>query len=269
MIWGGLAAVAGTAAVGFVTIAPRSPSAEAPVAAQAQATPVHGYDVVHEYPHDAGAFTQGLVFRDGFLYESTGLEGRSSLRKVEIETGRVVQQRNVDSAYFAEGLTEWNGQLLQLTYTTRVGFVYDLASFEPRGTFSYQGQGWGLTHDDRRLIMSDGTPELRFLDPKTRREQGRVVVRDRGTPVRDLNELEVVQGQVYANVWHTDRIARISAASGRVVGWIDLTGLLSTVYQRDPEAVLNGIAFDAVRGRLFVTGKLWPQLYEIEVVPRR
>jgi glutamine cyclotransferase len=230
----------------------------------ATAVPVHGYEVVREYPHDAAAFTQGLIFRDGFLYESTGLEGRSSLRKVELETGRVVQRRDVERKYFAEGLTDWGGQLLQLTYTTGIGFVYDAASFEPRGTFTYTGQGWGLTRDDRRLIMSDGTSSLRFLDPATRREQGRVTVRDRGRPVVDLNELEFVRGQVYANVWHTDRIAVIRPDSGEVTAWINLAGLRPAA-ATDPEAVLNGIAYDEARDRLFVTGKLWPRLYEIRV----
>src|SRR5262245_23915026 len=255
----------------LVPARPRSPVLETPVAAvQQPEVPVHGYEVVHEYPHDAEAFTQGLIVRDGFLYESTGLEGMSSLRKVEIETGRVVKRRDLERQYFAEGLTDWGNQLVQLTYTSKVGFVYDLATFEPRGTFEYMGQGWGLTHDGQRLIMSDGNHdgELRFLDPVTRREQGRLQVRDRGRPVEDLNELEFVKGQIYANVWHTDRIAVIRPDTGDVTAWIDLAGLRPASV-RNSEAVLNGIAYDAARDRLFVTGKWWPRLYEIRVRPRK
>lgn len=224
--------------------------------------PVYGYDIVKAYPHDPAAFTQGLIYRDGVLFESTGLNGRSSIRKVVLETGAVVQQRAVDSRYFAEGLTDWGGRLLQLTWSTNVGFVYDLASFTPQRTFDYPGEGWGLTHDGRRLIMSDGTPVLRFLDPLTQREQGRVQVRDGARPVEDLNELEFVRGQVLANVWTTDRIAMIAPDTGTVAGWIDLSGLRPRVPKID---VLNGIAYDAVGDRLFVTGKLWPRLFQIRV----
>lgn len=231
-------------------------------------TPVDTYRVVKTYPHDPGAYTQGLVYRDGFLFESTGLNGRSSLRKVRLETGEVVQQRRVDQAHFAEGLADWNDQLVQLTWQSNVAFVYELASFAPRKTYDYSGEGWGLTHDGKRFILSDGTNQLRFLDPETFREIGRVSVMDGQTPVRDLNELEFIRGEIYANVWHTDRIARISPETGRVVRWIDLRGLMSGGYKLDAEAVLNGIAFDAARNRLFVTGKLWPRLFEIEVIQR-
>jgi glutamine cyclotransferase len=258
----------GAAVVAMVAAAVDFPAGSAPAGESRQpvpaAVPVHGYEVVRAYPHDPDAFTQGLIFRDGFLYESTGLEGRSSLRKVEIETGRVLQRRDIERPYFAEGLTDWGAQLLQLTYTSNIGFVYDLGSFEPRGTFAYAGQGWGLTRDDRRLIMSDGSSSLRFLDPVTRREQGRVPVRDRGRAVEDLNELEFVRGEVYANVWHTERIAVIRPDSGDVTAWINLAGIKPAA-ATDPEAVLNGIAYDAARDRLFVTGKLWPRLYEIRV----
>jgi glutaminyl-peptide cyclotransferase len=223
--------------------------------------------VVKAYPHDPSAYTQGLIYRDGFLFESTGLKGQSTLRKVKLETGEVVQQHRVASAYFAEGLAEWGGQLVQLTWQSNVAFVYDLASFAPRRTFTYAGEGWGLTRDREGFILSDGTDQLRFLDPDTFREVRRVKVTDGGVAVRDLNELEYVRGEVFANVWHTDRIARVSPESGRVVGWIDLRGLMSTAYRLDPEAVLNGIAHDAANNRLFVTGKLWPRLFEIEVVP--
>jgi glutamine cyclotransferase len=230
---------------------------------------VDRYRVVNVYPHDPDAYTQGLIYRDGFLFESTGLNGRSTLRRVKLETGQVVQQHRVDSAYFAEGLTEWDSQLVQLTWRSNIAFVYDLASLALRRTLGYSGEGWGLTHDQQGFILSDGPETLRFLNPGTFRETKRVVVRDGSVPVRELNELEYVRGEVYANVWHTDRIARISPQSGRVTGWIDLRGLMSTVYQLDPEAVLNGIAYDAARNRLFVTGKLWPKLFEIEVVPQK
>lgn len=231
--------------------------------------PVDTFRVVKAYPHDAAAYTQGLIYREGFLFESTGLNGQSTLRRVKLETGEVVQQHRLDAAYFGEGLAEWNGQLVQLTWRSNIAFVYDLASFARRRTLEYAGEGWGLTRDEQGFILSDGTDQLRFLDSDGFREVRRLSVTDRGVPVRDLNELEYIRGEVYANVWHTDRIARISAESGRVTGWIDLRGLMSTAYRLDAEAVLNGIAYDAASNRLFVTGKLWPRLFEIEVVPRR
>jgi glutaminyl-peptide cyclotransferase len=225
--------------------------------------PVHGYTIVRSYPHDPEAFTQGLIFRDGFLYESTGQNGKSSLRKVVLETGLVVQRKALDARYFAEGLTDWRNRLIQLTYTTNVGFVYTLSTFANENAFSYPGEGWGLTHDGRRLIMSDGSASLRFLDPETFAETGRVLVRGDGRSVEQLNELEFVKGRVYANVWLTNRIAMIEPTSGQVTGWLDLTGLLPAGSQGHD--VLNGIAYDAVGDRLFVTGKLWPRLFEITV----
>jgi glutaminyl-peptide cyclotransferase len=234
-----------------------------------KAAHVDRFRVVRAYPHDATAYTQGLIYREGFLFESTGLNGRSTLRKVKLETGEVVQQRRLDSVYFAEGLAEWNGQLVQLTWRSNIAFVYDLVSFVPRRTFGYPGEGWGLTRDREGFILSDGTDQLRFLHPDTFREVRRVTVTDGGVPIRELNELEYIRGEVYANVWHTDRIARIDPASGRVTGWVDLRGLMSTGYRLDAEAVLNGIAYDAAGNRLFVTGKLWPRLFEIEVVARK
>jgi glutaminyl-peptide cyclotransferase len=236
----------------------------------APAAPVpYTYRVVAAYPHDPDAYTQGLIFRDGMLYESTGLNGRSSLRKVELETGKVVQQTRVPSEFFAEGLTEWKGELIQLTWRSQLAFVYGLNDLARRRTSGYTGEGWGLTHDGSHLILSDGSEWLRFLEPATFRETRRIAVRDSGAAVRDLNELEYVEGEVFANVWHSDRIARISPASGQVTGWIDLKGLLSSGYRLDPEAVLNGIAYDAARKRLFVTGKLWPKLFEIRVIRRQ
>ena len=234
-----------------------------PVAGQGRA-PVYGYEVVNVYPHDREAFTQGLLFRDGVLYESTGQYGRSSLRKVQLETGRVLQQINVEARYFAEGLTDWGSRLVQLTWETNIGFVYDLASFKRLQTFSYTGQGWGLARDARQLIMSDGTATLRFVDPQTFAVTRRVQVADGGVPVRELNELEFIDGQIYANVWQTDRIAIIAPDTGRVAGWINLAGLLPASAAASVD-VLNGIAYDAQRRRLFVTGKLWPSLFEIRI----
>ena len=239
-----------------------------PEPAQAPAAPTaYGYEVVREYPHDPDAYTQGLIFREGFLYESTGLTGRSSLRKVRLETGEVVQRHNVDAVYFAEGLTDWGNQLLQLTWVSNIGFVYDIASFKEQRRFAYAGEGWGLTHDGKRLIMSDGTPNLRFLDPATLQEQSRLNVRDANGSVDDLNELEFVKGSVYANVWLTDRIAIIDPGTGNVTGWLDLTGLRPRRNAAGDD-VLNGIAYDAAADRLFVTGKLWPTLFEIRLKSR-
>lgn len=229
--------------------------------------PAYGYHVVRSYPHDPRAFTQGLIFRNGFFYEGTGLARRSSLRKVKVETGEVVQNKALPDEYFGEGITDWKGSLVQITWQSQIGFVYDLQSFERTRTFAYTGEGWGLTHDGARLIMSDGSAQLRFLDPATLKETGRLTVRDAGGPVERLNELEYVKGEIYANIWQTDRIARISPKDGRVTGWIDLSGLLPPA-ERGGTDVLNGIAYDAAGDRLFVTGKLWPRVFEIKLVKR-
>jgi glutaminyl-peptide cyclotransferase len=231
------------------------------------AVSVHGFEVVRAYPHDATAFTQGLVYRDGFLYESTGLQGQSTLRKLEIPSGRVVQRREMAADIFAEGLTIWNNTLVQLTWQHQMALVYALPTFAPQSSFAYQGEGWGLTHDGSRLIMSDGTPALRFLDPASGRETSRVQVTDSGRPIAALNELEFVGRFVYANVWHTDRIAVIDPATGNLAAWIDLTGLRPAASRQDAEAVLNGIAYDEAGDRLFVTGKRWPTIFEITVRP--
>jgi glutamine cyclotransferase len=225
---------------------------------------VAGYRVVHVFPHDPEAFTQGLVYLDGVLYEGTGLNGRSTIRKVRLENGEVLQIQKLESQYFGEGITVFGGTLFELTWQSGIGFLYDRASFQRTGTFNYRGEGWGLTHDGHRLIMSDGSAYLRFLDPATQKELSRLQVTDGGHPVVYLNELEYVKGEIFANVWQTDRIARISPKSGRVTGWLDLKGLLSA---RDAQAVLNGIAYDAAGDRLFVTGKLWPKLFEIKITP--
>jgi glutamine cyclotransferase len=234
----------------------------------AGAAPIAGYEVVHIFPHDSQAFTQGLVFLDGALYEGTGLPGRSTIRKVRLENGEVLQVQKLDAPYFGEGIAVMGNRLFQLTYTSEVGFIYDRATFQRTGTFTYRGEGWGLTHDGTRLIMSDGSPFLRFLDPDTLTETGRIQVRDGQTPVSALNELEYVKGEVLANVWQTDRIARISPKTGEVTGWIDLKGLLSARDAAQGANVLNGIAYDAAKDRLFVTGKLWPKLFEIKIVPQ-
>ena len=236
----------------------------------ASRAPVFGYRVVHAYPHDTQAFTEGLFFHDGDLYESTGFEGRSTIRRVKLETGEVLQSRALDARYFGEGIVAWKDRLVELTWRGNVGFVYDLKTFAPRGEFHYPGEGWALTTDGRRLIMSDGTDELRWLDPDTLEETGRLAVTDDGRPVANLNELEWVKGEILANVWETDRIARIDPASGRVTGWIDLANILGVPHQEGAPGqpdVLNGIAYDAARDRLFVTGKYWPRLYQIALVP--
>ena len=225
--------------------------------------------VVASYPHDAQAFTQGLIFLDGHLYESTGLNARSSLRMEDLASGRVLQEHDVPPQFFAEGLTNWGSTLIQLTWQAHTGFVYDRASFKLLRTFHYEGEGWGLTQDGRRLILSDGTATLRFLNPETFAVERTVEVRDQGQPIDQLNELEYVRGEIYANVWMSNRIARISPKTGEVLGWIDLTGLLPVVEQGSRDAVLNGIAYDARHDRLFVTGKLWPKVFEIRVMPER
>jgi glutamine cyclotransferase len=241
-----------------------SGSPQSPLRADAVA-PVFGYAVQRTYPHDANAFTQGLEYLDGYLYEGTGLNGRSSIRKVNLETGKVVRQRDIPREYFGEGITIWKSALIELTWQSQVAFVYDRDTFQPRRMFNYMGEGWGLTHDASNLIMSDGTADLRFLDPETFKERRRVTVIDGGRPVPRLNELEYVKGQVFANIYTTDDIVRIDPVSGRVLGRIDLRGLLTDSPAAD---VLNGIAYDQAGDRLFVTGKLWPKLFEIKIRPR-
>src|ERR1700739_733130 len=227
------------------------------------------YRIVHTYPPDQQAFTQGIIYVDGHLYESTGIKDRSSLREEDLDTGRILQFHEVPDQYFAEGLTDWKNTLIQLTWQSHVALVYDRPTFKLLRTFSYTGEGWGLTHDAKSLILSDGTATLRFFDPETFHEVRRITVKDNGKPVTELNELEYIHGEIYANVWHTDRIARISPATGRVIGWIDLKGLMPRSQLSDDEAVLNGIAYDAEHDRLLVTGKLWPKIFEITLVPEK
>ena len=261
-----LAAVAlGTAFIAGMVRTPADQAARATASGKAR---LFGYKVVHVYPHDRQAFTQGLIYRDGVLFESTGLNGRSSLRKVRLETGEVLERRPVDAEYFAEGLTDWGDGLIQLTWKNGLAFVYAKEKFALRKTFTYTGEGWGLTHDGQRLVMSDGSAALRFLDPTTFKETSRLEVKDRGLPVDRLNELEWVKGEIFANIWQTDRLAIVSPKSGQVTGWVDLAGLLSPADIQGEIDVLNGIAYDDNKNRLFVTGKLWPKLFEIELVPR-
>ncbi|HTS46848.1 MAG TPA: glutaminyl-peptide cyclotransferase [Bryobacteraceae bacterium] len=231
-------------------------------------TPEYGYQVVHVYPHDRNAFTQGLEFRAGFLYEGTGLNGKSTVRKVQLETGKVLQQINLESQYFGEGITVFNQQILELTWRSGIGFVYDQNSFRRLRSFSYRGEGWGLANDGTVIYMSDGSPEIRIWDPVTLQEKRRITVREAGRPVTYLNELECVRGEIYANVWQTDRILRISPANGRVLGWVNLAGILSRADRDSDTDVLNGIAYDVLGDRLFVTGKNWPKLFEIKLVPK-
>lgn len=230
------------------------------------AAATEGYRVVHTYPHDPQAFTQGLVDVDGYLYESTGLNGKSTLRKEDLETGRVLKEVRLSSKFFGEGLTNWGGTLIQLTWQSHVGFVYDRASFRLLRKFHYPWEGWGLTQDGKNLILSDGSATIHFLNPSTFKQVRSIRVRDHGARVKQLNELEYIHGEIYANIWMTNKIARISPATGEVLGWIDLSGLLPGIFVRRPGEVLNGIAYDATHKRLFVTGKLWPRLFEIQVV---
>jgi len=226
------------------------------------------YEVVKVYPHDPNAFTQGLVIEHGVLYESTGLWGYSTLRQVDLETGTVQQMHSLSADFFGEGITIFNGKIIQLTWQNQVGFVYDKQTFALIRNFSYSTEGWGITHDGKRLIMSDGTANLYFLDPETFQKIGQVEVHDGNVSVPRLNELEFVKGDVYANVWGEDRIAIINPETGQVKGWIDLAGIYPQANQ-NPNSVLNGIAYDQEADRLFVTGKLWSKLFEIKLIERK
>jgi glutamine cyclotransferase len=227
------------------------------------------YKVIHTYPHDEQAFTQGLIFVDGQLYESTGLNGHSTLRMDDLETGKVLQHIDVPAQYFAEGLTNWHSNLIQLTWKAHTAFVYDRFSFRQLKTLQYDGEGWGLTQDGKNLILSDGSATLRFLNPETFQVVRRINVTDHGEPVKELNELEYIHGQIYANIWYSNKIARISPQTGKVLGWIDLSDLVSSLGLQNQDAVLNGIAYDAQHDRLFITGKLWPKLFEIKVAEEK
>ena len=227
--------------------------------------PKLGYQIVSIWPHDPSAYTQGLLFVDGKIIESTGQVGRSSLRNVELQTGKILKKVEVPEPFFAEGIALLNNKVYQLTWEDQLGFIYDAQSFEKIGEFKYDGEGWGLTSDGRSLILSDGSNRIRFLDPDSFRVTRTIAVMDGKVPVNKLNELEFVNGEIYANIWHDDRLATIDPQTGRVKSWIDLSGLLQPGDVQDPEAVLNGIAYDQSSGRLFVTGKLWPRLFEIKI----
>jgi glutamine cyclotransferase len=231
--------------------------------------PTYSYRIVKTYPHDRAAFTQGLAFDNGRLYEGTGLHGYSSLRKVELETGRILKIRNLNPRFFGEGITIFGNRIIQLTYRSQIGFVYDKSSFKLLKTFSYTTEGWGITHDGKCLIMSDGTSKLRFLDPENFRVMTSVVVHDHRGEITNLNELEFVRGEIFANIWQEDRIAKIDPATGQVTGWIELQGLLKPQDLIGKVDVLNGIAYDSGNHRLFVTGKLWPKLFEIELIRQK
>ena len=226
-------------------------------------------EIVNTFDHDPAAFTQGLVFEDGVLYEGTGLNGHSELRTVELKTGKVLQSRKLPDRFFGEGITIFEDRIIQLTYLSRVGFVYDKNTFEQLEEFKYPTEGWGLTHDGKHLIMSDGTPMIYFLDPQTFARVRKIMVLDQNTPIGLVNELEYIDGQIYANVWPGDRIARIDPETGQVIGWIDCQGIFTDRDDNNEIDVFNGIAHDPATGRLFVTGKCWPKLFEIELVPAR
>lgn len=233
------------------------------------ASAADAYKVIHTYPHDPDAFTQGLIFVDGQLYESTGLNGHSTLRMDDLETGKVLQHIDVPAQYFAEGLTNWHSNLVQLTWKAHTAFVYDRFSFRLLKILHYDGEGWGLTQDGKNLILSDGSATLRFLNPETFQVVRRINVTDQGQPVKELNELEYIHGQIYTNVWYSNKIARISPQTGKVLGWIDLSDLVSSLGLQNQDAVLNGIAYDNQHDRLFITGKLWPKLFEIKVTEEK
>jgi glutamine cyclotransferase len=228
----------------------------------------YGYRVVKTYPHDRTAFTQGLEFHDGALYEGTGLVGRSSLRKVNLETGQVLERYDVPPPFFGEGITVLNQQIFELTWQSQTGFIYDKSTFRVKRSFNYPGEGWGLTNDGKQIYMSDGSAQIRVWDPDTLKEIRRITVKDGTREIAALNELEFVRGELLANVWQTDRIARISPADGKVLGWIDLSGIIPKTEHPEADAVLNGIAYDAAADRLFVTGKLWPKIFEIKLLPK-
>jgi glutaminyl-peptide cyclotransferase len=226
---------------------------------------IYSYKIIATYPHDSEAFTEGLIFVNGSFYESTGGWGTSSLREVNLADGSIIKEVALPEHYFGEGLTIVNGSLIQLTWQNGIGFVYDLKTFRETENFNYSTEGWGLTFDGVHLIMSDGTSNLYLLDPSTYQKVGQVSVHDANAPIDNLNELEYVNGSIYANIWHQQRIAIINLSTGQVKGYIDLTG----IYQNsDPEAVLNGIAFDQTTNRLFITGKNWPYLFQITITPK-
>ena len=237
-------------------------------AACAFAAPVLGYKVVAKLPHSTESYTEGFFYLNGMFYEGTGRKGHSEVLVTQPETGKVLQRLELPAQYFGEGIIDWGPNLYEWTWQSHIGFSYDRFSLRKISQFTYDGEGWGMTRTAKQIITSDGTSTLRFRDPATFKEVRHIVVKDGKEPVEELNELEYMKGEIYANVWHTDRIARISPQDGHVIAWIDLTGILPDDQRVDAESVLNGIAYDALHDRLFVTGKQWPAIFEIKVVER-
>lgn len=231
--------------------------------------PVYGYKVVAVYPHSTTSYTEGFFYLNGLFYEGTGLKGHSQVLVYEPKTGTVKQSVDIPAQFFGEGIVDWGPNLYEWTWQTSVGFVRDRATLKVLHQFTYSGEGWGMTRTDREFITSDGSSTLVFRDPVSFKETRRIVVKDAGTEIKQLNELEFVKGEIYANVWHSNRIARISPKDGHILGWIDLTGMLSPMFTLDSEAVLNGIAYDAQNDRLFVTGKQWPSIFEVKLIPKK
>jgi glutamine cyclotransferase len=255
-----------TAAVTATTAAASAPAVPTPPAQSD--VPRYGYQIVNVWPHDSSSFTQGLVYQDGVFYESGGRYEASTLRRVDPESGQVLEKVDVPREYFAEGLTLWQDKLIQLTWREQTGFVYDQATLAQTGVFTYPTEGWGITHDGTHRIVSDGTPIIYFWDPETFTESSRITVTYQGQPVAPINELEYVNGEIFANLWQSDLIVRIDPATGNITGIIELPGLLQTAPAgQTPVDVLNGIAYDPAGDRLFVTGKWWPWLFEIDLVP--
>lgn len=237
--------------------------------ALAQAAPSYGYSIVARYPHSTQSYTEGFLYKDGKFYEGTGMEGRSGIQVLDPATAKVLNRRDMSNSFFGEGIVDWKGTMLQWTWQTHIGVVMDLATLKPLRTFNYSGEGWGMTRDDHRLITSDGSDTLRFRNPETFAEIGHIRVTDNGKPVDQLNELEYIKGEIWANVWHQERIARISPKDGHVISWVDVTGILPKSQKRDDESVLNGIAYDAAKDRIFITGKQWPTIFEIRVSAKK
>jgi glutaminyl-peptide cyclotransferase len=237
--------------------------------AAAAEPPVASYQIKHTFPHDPHAFTEGLFYLNGFLFESTGQPGQSTIRRVRLKDGVVLQSVSIDPKLFGEGIVNWGDQIISLTWRDQVGFRWNLHGFAKLGEFHYRGEGWALTQNGKTLILSDGTPVLHFLDPVSLRQVRQIQVTADGQPVNNLNELEWVKGEILANVWMTNRIARIDPSTGVVKGWIDLSALPEALSETDPDAVLNGIAYDREHDRLFVTGKYWPHVYEIKLTPAK
>jgi glutamine cyclotransferase len=257
-----------SAAIYLLNLALALPAIPVALPARALAAPVSSYKVVAELPHSTGSYTEGFFYRDGLFYEGTGLKGHSAILVIEPETGRVLQRRDLPEQFFGEGIIDWGPNIYEWTWQSHICFVYDRFSLRPVAQLTYSGEGWGMTRTAKEIITSDGTATLRFRDPKSFREIRHIVVKDGRHSVQQLNELEYVKGEIYANIWHSDRIARISPSDGHVIGWIDLTGLMPASRRVNDESVLNGIAYDAQHDRLFVTGKQWPSVFEIKIVSR-